>query len=272
MKYFIVAIVVAFLAVSVKAKSFEDQGGDSNDEDDQCRCRRNECTGITGLKVIRGCRNTNSYIQCNSATCSVAVCPTNEVWNKTSNQCATCATGMHISANGQVCACDQGTTFDFKTKACVACPTGATKTNDYCYCASPLVLNIQAKSCSSCPQGSTLKGRECNCGTGNSWWNEAQFQCQTCPGTYSLSIRGRKTCTCSATQIFDDDQVACVTCPDGSTAKNNEYCSCPIRGQTVNWKTQKCECERGRQLNANGDACVRAAITTATTAATPATP
>jgi hypothetical protein len=196
------------------------------------------------------------------------------VWNKTQNQCAECAQGMHVAADRQVCVCDQGKTFDPRTKTCVDCPTDSIQEPDKCYCNLSKAFDYKANACKDCPAGSTLlRFQQCRCNNNTQFWSE-DWACKDCPGEWTPRTNRRpfwtpsSRCTCTGTnQIFDRKTVTCFTCPTGTTAsRDNSRCDCPSPYyQVFNKVTSKCECVKGYEADAAGTGCVRSAITTSTT-------
>jgi len=264
---------------------FDFLGFDSSDSADRgpgrCVCstgRMNPCRGVTG-PLVRGCPNTNQYVQCTGAVCSALTCPTGQVWNKTQNVCAACATGMHVAASLQVCVCDQGTIFDPVKKACVPCPTGSTQDADTCYCPAGKAFDYKKNICTDCPTGSTLtRYQECKCTDATMFWNENAWACQACPGTWLPKQNKRPwkllpntKCTCAGTNaIFDRQSVQCYTCPAGTTAsRDNAFCQCANRWQVFNMDTKACQCAKGLVADAAGTGCVRPAIPAAPAAGNP---
>jgi hypothetical protein len=187
---------------------------------------------------------------------------------------------MHVAANLQVCACNQGTTYDCKTWSCAACPTGSTQEADRCYCPATQSRDTTENACKDCPLGSTLTSyQECQCNV-TQFWNEAAWTCQNCPGEWLPKQTRRpffrapgSKCTCTGTnQIFDRTTVTCFDCPTGTTAAG-EYCACANRFQFFNMETKRCECVKGLVADSAGTGCVTPAVTTqATTTPRPLNP
>jgi hypothetical protein len=237
---------------------------------------------VVGTKVL-GCPNTNKFIECTNDVCAPLTCTVGQqVWNKTLNACAPCAGGMHVSADNQVCACDQGTWYNSTTKSCVACPTDSTKDPDLCYCPITTSYDSTDNACKACPTGSTLtKDQECKCSSTTQFWNEDDWACQDCPGEWLPKpvkpSRGRQSfnapptkCTCTASnQFFNEKTVKCVPCPTGSTA-TSRGCVCPTL-QSYKAATNTCDCRSGYVKDAAGTGCVTQAVAPASTSA-PLTP
>jgi len=295
MKTLLVCLVLSAFTASVKCGGGGDGGFgffgfggfDSSSEDGgfnggKCTCRGwwNPCRGVVGSLVL-GCPNTNSFLQCNGATCSNQTCPSGQVWNKTQNACAACAPGMHVATNLQVCVCDQGKTF--RNRTCVDCPTDSIQEPDRCYCNGTKIFDKLKNACRDCPAGSTLDSwsRRCQCTNTTQIWSDADWACKDCPGEW-LPKRTRRPfwspssrCTCTGTnQVFDRQTVTCYTCPTGTTAsRDNANCLCSDRFKFFNWTTKQCDCAKGLIPDpAGGTGCVRPAVTTSTTTANPANP
>lgn len=241
-----------------------------------CRCSKNFCRGVVG-SLTRGCPNTNRFLQCNNEVCTNQTCPTGQVWDRTKNACSACDAGFHVATNLQVCVCNQGTTFDPRTRACVACPTDSVQEGDRCYCNRSKVFDDKTNACRDCPTGSSLTRSQCQCNS-TQFFNRHAWACQNCPGDWTPKPSSKRpfrlapgaVCTCDATkgQIFDRDTVTCYTCPTGTTAKR-DVCECSDSTQFFNMKTKACECREGFVANPSGAGCVRAprgAQTTTTTA------
>jgi len=242
-------------------------GGDGpGDFGGRCDCSSRLCRGVVGpLKL--GCPNTNLYRECENSVCSPKTCLVGQVWNKTLGDCAGCPTGRHVAANLQVCVCDQGTTPDCVTGACVACPTNSNQTADQCTCAgaTPVYDGIR-KSCRACPVNATAVGGSCRCNS-TQFWNRVAWACQDCPGVLQSPNTRYQKCVCNGTsQIFNRTIVSCYTCPAGTTAFNNKECRCPNYSyQRLNVETGVCECRRGLVPNPAGSGCVYPAVPVGTT-------
>jgi hypothetical protein len=279
MKYF---IAVAFLATALIVNVVRaDSESESEDGDDGCRCvtgrRASEstCYGNTATGVQKGCPGTNKYVQCDGANCTAGTCPVGQVWAGTA--CASCATGKHVRADGNVCVCNMGTTLNFTTGLCGPCPTGATVLNDSCSCPSNTLLDFKNNACKPCPSGSTQErdgGCDCTASAPAIYWQASSWTCQSCPGTaVTKSDRdGDSTytiCNCTGPNaIFLEDAVICYTCVAPATSdKDGDSCVCPIRGQDYDMSTGKCACDPNEVVNAAGNACQRVAPTTAAAAA-----
>jgi len=233
-----------------------------------CSCgtaKRGACQGVTGTGVIKGCPDTNQYRQCDAGVCTVKTCPTDQIWDKIQNACASCATGMHVAANKKICVCDQGNNFKGKNKPCVQCPTGSTQEADRCSCPVNTVLDDKTKACKICPTGSTLSNkRVCVCNNPAQFWCQVAWTCKDCPGewlpknTKKVTKPSKTKCTCTgANSVFDRISVTCVTCPTGSTAApSRDTCTCSNRLHSFNRETQKCECKKGFSADAAGTGCV----------------
>jgi hypothetical protein len=249
----------------------------------QCACRTgfwNPCRGVVGSQV-KGCPNTNSFLQCNDTVCSKQNCSSGQVWNKTLNACAQCADGMHVASNQQVCVCNQGNTFNRTSRTCVACPKDSVQEADRCYCNVTKVFDYKTYACRDCPTGSSLTAyRQCKCDNTTQLWSESDWACKDCPGTLFPKPLKRpfiitwSKCRCTGTnQILDRKTVTCYTCPSGTTATfDNSNCQCQNRYQFFNMDSKKCECVRGWVADSAGTGCVRETLTTQSTSASTSAP
>jgi len=271
MKFLLVVAFIGLLgALSVSAgRSGEDYSDSTNsDESGRCRCSYPDRRGRGGTCVnaingqIFGCRNTNLFRQCNGADCTVQACPTDQVWNFIKNACSACDAGKHISANLQVCACNQGTTFNSSSQSCVACPTNSTKEADRCYC--PLGITVRdsnTNACRACPIDSYQRGDKCVCNNVNLFFNPTTWTCDTCPATFVLPSRRQNKPACRCTglnQIFRKKTFSCYTCPTGTIiSSENDECKCARYSEMeFDYTTGSCKCEPGFTQNAAGT-CVR---------------
>jgi hypothetical protein len=257
----VVGAFVLLCCVTVKAggggSSEEQFGGSSSEENGgRCYCGRNSCPSATGAQVV-GCPNTNSFRQCTGAVCAVQSCPLGQVWSFLKNACSACDAGKHIAANLQVCVCNQGTTLDSRTGACVACPSAGIQEADRCYCPSNLARDYANNVCKACPADAPL-GREgkCVCTSATLFFNPSTWTCSACPGTSVQSGRNRKSsCRCTgANQILYKQNLTCYTCPAGTTAdRDNDECQCARNtGLKFDHVTGTCVCRFGFTLNASG--------------------
>jgi len=260
MKFLIVLGVCAILGnVAVNAggnsgESGESFGDSSAEERGRCYCKRYTCTGLNAAPVI-GCPNTNAFMQCTGAMCAVQACPVGQVWNFLRNTCAACDAGKHISADGQVCACNLGTTLDSRTGACVPCPTGATALPDMCYCPYTTARDYVNNVCKACPVDAVL-GREgqCQCINPTLFFNPITWSCSACPGTLVAPMRrgARYSCRCTGlNQIFYQRNFSCYTCPTGVAMpdNDNDSCSCArYTGLQFDYTTGTCACKLGYSL------------------------
>jgi hypothetical protein len=257
MKFFYVLGVCALIgSVTLKAAAdSESSESDSAEERGRCKCERKSCIGVIDSKMI-GCLNTNSYLQCNNATCTALPCPTGQVWNNAKNACSECDTGRHVSANLQVCVCNQGTTLDSATQACVPCPSDSTQEADRCYCPATSIRDYATNACKLCPTGATLKDKKCVCTDTTLFFSQKDWTCNTCPGTLipPPSKRTSKySCRCTgANQTFYEKDAICYTCPTGTTADHDD-CDCPLHTDLhFDFTTETCICKQGYALNASG--------------------
>lgn len=240
----------------------------------RCSCGgrfTNPCQRVVGSLVV-GCPNTNQFLQCTGSACSNQTCPAGQVWNRTLNACAECAQGMHVAANGQVCACNEGTTYNSTSRTCVACPTDSVKEADRCYCNVSKAFDYKTNACRDCPAGSTLRRfQECRCNNNTQFWSE-DWACKDCPGEWLPRTARRpfrlptSKCTCSGTnQIFDRKTVTCFECPTGTAPSYDKFaCQCQNRFQSFKEDSKTCVCIKGYEADATGTGCVRSAITTTT--------
>lgn len=233
----------------------------------RCACatgRSNACRFATGSQ-IKGCPNTNQYLQCTGTVCANQTCPSGQVWNRTLNACAACGDGLHVAANLQICLCNQGKTFA-RNGTCVDCPTGAVNEADQCYCAATKVFDSNTYSCRDCPAGSAVNTKQqCQCTSATQLWSDVDWTCKDCPGEWipkQSSPRRpnfnppQSRCSCTgATPVFDDDAVACYACPADATLRNGR-CICNSRFQFFNVATKKCECPKGYIAQPTGGGCV----------------
>lgn len=266
------AVALVFAAVAVLQVSANGQEGSFSSEEwgmegrGGCRCpagRRNPCTMTNPPPPAKiGCPGSNGYLTCSGTTCSNNTCPSNQVWNETVRDCASCADGMQVSTNLQRCVCKTGTTPDEKTKSCVPCPKFSVELPDMCFCnKSVYALDKVNMICKSCPVNSTLRNGKCMCDK-NLFWKASTWTCETCPGTWVAVGRRSTECQCTG-QVFDEVNVSCFTCPQGSTVDNDgDYCNCNVAGQVFDMVKKQCACGRGLVPNANNDGCVRAPTTT----------
>jgi len=246
---------------------------ESGERSYQCRCSRLSCRGVTGSKDI-GCPNTNKYLECNNQTCSNQTCDLGQVWNRTKNACSVCDDGFQVAANLQVCVCKQSTTFDYKKRACVACPTDSVQEADRCYCDKSKAFDYKKNACRDCPAGSNVTRYQCRCNS-TQFFNDNDWACQNCPGEWLPKPSSRRPfrlapaakCTCNGTNvIFDRETVTCYTCPAGTKA-SYDACVCTDRTQMFNLETKACECRMGFIANPAGSGCVR--VSPSTTQSTP---
>jgi len=241
----------------------------------RCTCgsstRSNTCRYATGSQV-KGCPDTNQFLQCDGTACSVKNCSSGQVWNRTLNACAACGDGLHVAANLQICLCNQGKTFA-KNGTCVDCPTGATNEADQCYCASTKAFDRKTYSCRDCPAGSTVNSnQQCQCTSATQLWSDTDWTCKDCPGEWvpkpSSSRKPnfnqpQSRCSCTAaTPAFDADAVVCYACPADATF-NFGGCFCNSRLQKFNSATKKCECPKGYISQGVGGCVPDSAATTA---------
>jgi len=244
MKTMIVLAVVGLMAVMVCAGDSHERGYNG------CVCGT-QCAGNTVTKNI-GCRKSRTqYLECVGAVCFNQTCPTNSLFNSTSGGCVPCPSDRHVDATKTRCACNNGTTPDYKTGACVACPSGSILTADRCYCSATTVINPVSKACEPCPATATLAREGCKCKVETQFWNNGAFACQNCPGPWvnKTVTEGRRTtiepfCTCpTAGQVFVEKTVSCVSCPATSnTVAGDEgnYCQCTVTGQKYDAVTNTC--------------------------------
>jgi len=280
------AAVLIFVAVAV----FRVKANGTEDADDtflaraRCMCGKgywNPCSRQSATSALQiGCPLTNSYLQCTGTACAVANCTAGQVWNMTEGKCDVCRSDMHVRADGQVCVCNQGTTFNFRNNSCITCPANSVQTADNCTCPKTMVLDWKNNACKACPANSNMTRGQCVC-SATQFWNANDWACEDCPGSWvNVSVSRRKVvqvCKCTGTnQIFDRKNVKCFDCPTANpvtTADNdNDECLCNtgIRGQEFNMTTRACACERGEQPDAaTNTRCVRIPWTTSTTTKKP---
>jgi len=238
-----------------------------------CRCdtgtsrrgpRPNVCQMRPGSYKL-GCPVSNTYVQCTNTTCAIQTCPTDQVWNYTLSACNACPAGMHVSADGSRCACNQGTRPDRKTRTCVKCPDGATVEADRCYCPKPVSFDRKNNACKACPATSTyrLLGT-CVCTDQKMFWSADDWACKPCPGTWvTTALRGFwgwfgytvDVCTCTGENIvFDRQSVSCVACPTDSSPDPNsgQTCRCNLGGEVFDMTSKTCICDKGMMRNKQG--------------------
>jgi len=282
MKSAFVLVLAAVAVFSVKANG----GGDPEDTflaRARCMCGTgywNPCSRQSSTSTQQiGCPLTNSYLQCTGTSCAVANCTAGQVWNMTESKCDVCRSDMHVRADGQVCVCNQGTTFNFRNNSCVTCPANSVQTADNCTCPKTMVLDWKNNACKACPANSNLTRGQCVC-SATQFWNANDWACEDCPGSWvNVSVSRRKVvqvCKCTgANQIFDRQNVKCFNCPTANpvTAADNDndacLCNTGIRGQQFNMTTKACACERGQQPDTTNTRCVRIPWTTSTTTIKP---
>jgi len=229
-------------------------GGGNRNYDYSCVCGT-QCTGNTGTKNFSCLKTRTQYRQCAEEVCSNKSCAAGQLFNPTTLLCEACPTGQHVDASMRRCVCNQGTTWNLKTRSCSGtCPSGSTVTADRCDCVYPAVENKVKNACEACPSGTTTRGRKgCTCTTPKLFWNAATFSCQPCPGSWvtvsKADRRGRvytlEVCQCpTATDAFNKRTVACVTCPTGSTASTNDegcrVCTCTSATQIYDEENNVC--------------------------------
>jgi len=252
-----IAVLALIGSVAVNGDSGSAEIG-SAEERGRCYCNYRSCTGVAATNQVIGCPNTNAFRTCNAGLCAVQACPALQVWNYLKNACSACDAGKHISADLQVCVCNQGTTLNPRTNTCVNCPSGATTEIDRCYCPSNLARDYTNNACKVCPADAPITyGGKCMCTSPTLFFNPLTWTCVPCSGTLIPPRRGygRSSCRCAgANQIFNERNASCYTCPAGTSAsRDGEECQCPrYSGQEFDITTGMCACRFGYTLNVSG--------------------
>jgi len=271
-KCFITTIVLVAVVQLIECNQQKHGEGQSNEKQRghhaaitsrECQCptkqHENPCSYNSSTFSV-GCSGTNKYLLCNKNTCSNQTCSKGQVWSTTAGECAACSTGYQLSADNEKCVCNKGTIL--KGNSCEPCAKGATIQQYKCFCPNTTVFDPNTYACRGCPASSVLKNGRCLCNRGT-FWNAGAWQCQACPGTLSTVSEGRHQnvliCTCNKpNQIFNEQKVACISCPAGTTASVKgvrQECLCTIHGQFFNATSGLCQCPRGVPLNSAGTGC-----------------